>query len=57
VRYPVSFRETLDLTTPSGYVLVGMPAVCAEFELDIFRDRVKARIVQARKEGQPHGRI
>jgi len=28
----------------------------AEFERDILRDRVKAGIAQARKEGRPHGR-
>jgi putative DNA-invertase from lambdoid prophage Rac len=33
-----------------------MLAVFAEFERDILRDRVKARIAQARKEGRPHGR-
>ena len=33
-----------------------MLAVFAEFERDILRDRVKAGIVQARKDGKPHGR-
>jgi DNA invertase Pin-like site-specific DNA recombinase len=33
-----------------------MLAVFAEFERDILRDRVKAGIAQARKEGKPHGR-
>jgi DNA invertase Pin-like site-specific DNA recombinase len=33
-----------------------MLAVFAEFERDILRDRVKAGIAQARKEGHPHGR-
>ena len=33
-----------------------MLAVFAEFERDILRDRVKAGIAQARKEGRPHGR-
>jgi putative DNA-invertase from lambdoid prophage Rac len=31
-------------------------AVFAEFERDILRDRVKAGIAQARKEGRPRGR-
>ena len=31
-------------------------AVFAEFERDILRDRVKAGIAQARKEGRRHGR-
>jgi DNA invertase Pin-like site-specific DNA recombinase len=33
-----------------------MLAVFAEFERDILRDRVKAGIAQARKDGRPHGR-
>jgi putative DNA-invertase from lambdoid prophage Rac len=52
----VSLTEALDLTTPSGRALAGMLAVFAEFERDILRDRVKAGIEQARKEGKPHGR-
>ena len=50
-------RSLLDLvTTPRGRALAGMLAVFAEFERDILRDRVKAEIDQARKEGKPHGR-
>jgi DNA invertase Pin-like site-specific DNA recombinase len=52
----VSLSEALDLTTPSGRALAGMLAVFAEFERDILRDRVKAGIAQARREGRPHGR-
>jgi len=52
----VSLGEALDLTTPSGRALAGMLAVFAEFERDIIRDRVRAGIAQARKEGRPHGR-
>ena len=52
----VSLNEALDLTTPRGRALAGMLAVFAEFEKDILRDRVKAGIAQARKEGRPHGR-
>ena len=33
-----------------------MLAVFAEFERDILRDRVKAGIDRARKDGKPHGR-
>ena len=33
-----------------------MLAVFAEFERDILRDRAKAGIEQARKDGKPHGR-
>lgn len=52
----VSLSEALDLTTPAGRAFAGMLAVFAEFERDILRDRVKAGIAQARKEGRPHGR-
>ena len=52
----VSLPEALDMTTPGGRALAGMLAVFAEFERDILRDRVKAGIAQARKEGRPHGR-
>ncbi len=52
----VSINEALDLTTPSGRAMAGMLAVFAEFEREILRERVKAGIAQARKEGRPHGR-
>jgi DNA invertase Pin-like site-specific DNA recombinase len=52
----VSLSEALDLGTPSGRALAGMLAVFAEFERDILRDRVRAGIAQARKEGRAHGR-
>ena len=52
----VSLTEALDMTTPSGRALAGMLAVFAEFERDILRDRVRAGIAQAQKEGRPHGR-
>jgi DNA invertase Pin-like site-specific DNA recombinase len=52
----VSLSEALDMTTPSGRALAGMLAVFAEFERDILRDRVKAGIAEAKKQGKPHGR-
>ena len=52
----VSLTEALDLTTPSGRAMAGLLAVFAEFEREILRERVKAEIAQARKEGKPHGR-
>lgn len=52
----VSLSEALDMTTPAGRALAGMLAVFAEFERDILRERVRAGIAQARKEGRPHGR-
>jgi putative DNA-invertase from lambdoid prophage Rac len=51
----VSLTEALDLTTPTGRAMAGMLAVFAEFEREILRERVKAGIAQARKEGRPHG--
>lgn len=52
----VSLSEALDLTSASGRALAGMLAVFAEFEHDILRDRVKAGIAQARRDGKTHGR-
>lgn len=52
----VSLTEAIDLTTPPGRALAGLLAVFAEFEREILRERVKAGIAQARKEGRPHGR-
>jgi putative DNA-invertase from lambdoid prophage Rac len=52
----VSLTEALDLTTPSGRAMAGMLAIFAEFEREILRERVKAGIAEACKEGRPHGR-
>jgi putative DNA-invertase from lambdoid prophage Rac len=52
----VSLTEALDLTTPTGRAMAGMLAVFAEFEREILRERVRAGIAQARKDGRPHGR-
>jgi putative DNA-invertase from lambdoid prophage Rac len=52
----VSLTEALDLTTPTGRAMTGMLAVFAEFEREILRERVRAGIAQARKEGRTHGR-
>jgi DNA invertase Pin-like site-specific DNA recombinase len=52
----VSITEALDLTTPSGRAMAGMLAVFSEFEREILRDRVKAGIAQARRQGKRHGR-
>ena len=52
----VSLTEALDLTTPSGRAMAGLLAVFAEFERDLLRERVRAGIAQARKDGRPHGR-
>jgi DNA invertase Pin-like site-specific DNA recombinase len=52
----VSITEALDFTTPTGRAMVGLLAVFAEFERDLLRERVKAGIAQARKEGRRIGR-
>jgi len=52
----VSFKEALDLTTPTGRAMAALLAVFAEFEREILRERVKAGIAQARQTGKPHGR-
>jgi hypothetical protein len=40
----------------NGQAMAGMLAVFAQYERDILRDRVKAGIAEARKNGKPHGR-
>jgi putative DNA-invertase from lambdoid prophage Rac len=52
----VSLTEALDLTTPAGRAMAAMLAVFAEFEREVLRERVRAGIAQARKEGKAHGR-
>src|SRR6185436_19984733 len=52
----VSLTEALDLTTASGRAMGGLLAVFAEFEREVLRERIKAGIAQARKEGRRHGR-
>jgi len=51
-----SVTEGLDLSTPSGRALVGMLSVFAEFERDLLRERVRARIAVAKERGKPFGR-
>ena len=52
----VSLTEALDPTTPTGRAMAGLLAIFAEFEREILRERVRAGIAPARKEGRPHGR-
>jgi len=52
----VSLTEALDLTTPTGRAMAGLLADFAEFEREILRERVRAGIAQARREGRRHGR-
>src|SRR5437773_6126247 len=52
----VSLTEALDLTTPSGRAMAGLLAVFAEFEREIMRERVRAGLAHARRNGQRLGR-
>ena len=52
----VSLTEAIDLSTPSGRAMVGFLSVFAEFERDLLKERVKAGLAQARKEGRIGGR-
>jgi putative DNA-invertase from lambdoid prophage Rac len=52
----VSLTEALDLTTPAGRAMAGLLAVFAEFEREIMRERVRAGLEQARRNGQQLGR-
>lgn len=52
----VSLTEALDFTTAAGRAMAGLLAVFAEFERDLLRERVKAGISQAKKDGKSIGR-
>lgn len=52
----VSITEALDLTTPAGRAMAGLLGVFAEFERELLRERIKAGIRQAQKEGRHCGR-
>ena len=52
----VSLTEALDLTTPAGRAMAGLLAIFAEFERDILRERVRAGLAHARKNGKKLGR-
>jgi putative DNA-invertase from lambdoid prophage Rac len=52
----VSLTEALDLTTPAGRAMAALLAVFAEFERDILRERVRAGLAHARRNGQKLGR-
>jgi putative DNA-invertase from lambdoid prophage Rac len=52
----ISLTEALDLTTPSGRAMAGLLAVFAEFEREILRERVRAGLADARRNGQRLGR-
>jgi len=52
----VSVTEALDLTTPAGRAMAGLLAIFAEFEREILRERTRAGLLQARRNGKRLGR-
>ena len=52
----VSLTEALDLTTPAGRAMAALLAVFAEFEREILRERVRAGLAHARRNGKKLGR-
>src|SRR5450631_3927897 len=52
----VSLTEALDLTTPIGRAMAALLAVFAEFEREILRERVRAGLAHARRNGKKLGR-
>ena len=51
-----SIREQFDTSTALGRLLLNLLASLAEFELEMIRERVKAGMDRARKQGRPIGR-
>jgi DNA invertase Pin-like site-specific DNA recombinase len=51
-----SLTEAVDLTTPAGRAMAGLLAVFAEFEREILRERVRAGLEHARRQGVRLGR-
>jgi Resolvase, N terminal domain len=47
----ISLSEALDFTTPAGRAMAGLLAIFAEFEREILRERVKARLSSKRPVG------
>jgi DNA invertase Pin-like site-specific DNA recombinase len=52
----ISLSAALALTTPVGRAMAGLWAICAEFERELLRERVKAGMAHARRRGTRHGR-
>ncbi len=57
----ISLRESIDLTTPTGRLLVHLLAALAEFERELIRERVRAGIGRVKatgktRSGKPVGR-
>ena len=51
-----SQREQFDTGTPIGRLMLNMLAALAEFELELIRERVKAGMERARRQGKRIGR-
>ena len=51
-----SYREQFDTTTALGRLLLNLLASLAEFELELIRERVKAGMDRARRQGKRIGR-
>jgi|SRR5271163_3980626 len=51
----VSLRDNLDLSTPSGRLMMHMLGAMAEFERELIRERVVAGIAAAKKRGVRFG--
>lgn len=52
----VSFREGLDLSTPTGRLMFHIVGAIAEFERELIRERVRAGMANARFKGRKLGR-
>ena len=52
----VSVREQFDTSTAIGRLMLNMLASIAEFELELIRERVKAGMDRARRQGRRIGR-
>jgi DNA invertase Pin-like site-specific DNA recombinase len=52
----VSFRDNLDLSTPSGRLMFQIIGAMAEFERSLIQERVKAGLRNARAKGKKFGR-
>jgi DNA invertase Pin-like site-specific DNA recombinase len=52
----VSLTEALDLTTPSGRAMAGLLAIFSEFEREVLRERTRAGLAHARRNGKRLGR-
>jgi DNA invertase Pin-like site-specific DNA recombinase len=52
----VSLRDNLDLSTPSGRLMMHLLGAMAEFERELIRERVAAGIAAARRRGVKCGR-